>query len=82
MTKKQCRINPEDGKQCKRAYYASLKVKVKHSDTGRVTFQTWDLCKLHYTLFLRDKGEGYYSWYSKKPYKIANVIDYQQIGVI
>lgn len=73
-------MKPEEGERCQRRYYASIKAKVQHSDTGRITSQSWHLCELHYFLFLRDQGQGYYTWYHKRPYKKAFVIDYQILG--
>lgn len=82
MKKLQCRIHPENMEKCTLQYYASIKVRVKHSDTGRETHQTWHLCKIHYNRFLNDKGENWYSWYKKKPFKIAEVIDYAIVGYV
>lgn len=80
MVKRKCHMHPEDGERCKRKYYAPIKVKVQHSDTGRITYQTWHLCGLHYFLFLRDQGKGYYTWYHKRPHKKAFAIDYQTMS--
>jgi len=75
-------MRPEEGERCQRRYYACIKAKVQHSDTGRITSQTWHLCQLHYSLFIRDKGEGYYAWYKGKPFKKAHVIDFYFIEAI
>ena len=67
---------PEEGERCKRKYYASLLVKVRHSDTGRITQQRWDLCRLHYNQAINDNMEGYYTWYKNKPFKKAFAIEF------
>lgn len=81
--KRKCLIVMGEKKiRCGRKYFSSLRVQVRHSDTGRITWQTWHLCKLHFHLFIEDKGKGYYRFYTKKPYKKALVIDYRFIGGI
>lgn len=72
-------MHPENGARCKRKYFASLKAKVRHSDTGRLTFQRWDLCRLHYQQALENEMKGYYTWYKKKPFKKAIVIEFARM---
>ena len=85
MKKQKCRIRPEGGEGCKREYYASLKVRVQHSDTGRITYQTWHLCKLHFKWALQGQMKDWYTWYPKQPFKKAFVLNFtiiDNIGVV
>lgn len=77
--KRNCRIHPENGARCKQEYFASIKAKVVHSDTSRITFQRWDLCLEHYEEALDREMKGYYAWYKKKPFKKAHVIGYARM---
>lgn len=69
-------MHPEGGERCKHKYFASLLTKVRHSDTGRLTNQRWDLCQEHYNQAINDEMKGYYTWYKKKPFKTAVVIEF------
>lgn len=81
--KRHCTIQSEEiNIKCKRKHFTSIKVQVRHSDTGRITWQTWHLCQFHFGLFLNEKGEGWYTWYIKKPFKKAFVIDFKIVGAI
>lgn len=73
-----CTTRHPDDPKCSDDAFAKLPVTVQHSDTGKITKQTWILCGYHLERFIKTKGNGWHAWYTKKPFKKAHVIGYEE----
>ncbi len=49
--------------KCENEYYITLKVKIFHPDTLRISWQTWRFCREHFFKFIEDNGKGWFSIY-------------------
>ncbi len=74
--KKKCNCWDEHKKRCGKELYIILRVQVYHPNSLRHSWQTWYLCKEHFSDLKNVKGEGWGCSYRNNSKPFAPLVQY------